>query len=114
MFNIFTIIDYSLKAKQGYQEPEELISETSFGLIESFFIISFIILGLITGGLGFLVFYYGSIIVFILALLFGITLSFDIWIYIKVKSFFKKMSKKVVDYSRKESSGTQGRVIDIN
>jgi uncharacterized protein YacL len=74
----------------------------SFGPIEAVFIISFVILGLITLGLGFLAFYYVSNIAFIFFMLFLLVLSVDIFIFIKVRNFFKKISKKAVDFSKEK------------
>ena len=114
MLNIFKIIGYAFKAKQGADNPSELVSETSFAFIEGFFIISFIILGISTAGLGFLAFYYGSNIILIFSLLFLLALSFDIWVFIKIKKIFNKISKKVVNYSKeKYHQVVDNNIIDI-
>ena len=39
MFNIFKYIGYAFKAKQGINAPDELLADTSFGLVEGFFIL---------------------------------------------------------------------------
>lgn len=102
MLNIFKYTNYALKAKKGINHSDEFIQDVSFSPIESFFILSFIILGLITLGLGFLAFYYTSNIALFFAILFLTVLSVDIWVFIKVKKFFARMSANIVNYSKKK------------
>ena len=113
MIPIIKYIDFAFKAKQGYSAPDELLSETSFSFIESFFISSFIILGIIAGGLGILAFSQGSNFALFFAILFLLVLVFDVWVFIKIKKIFKKLSKKVVDYSKNVYSETKSRIIDV-
>ena len=84
----------------------------SFAL--EFIIVSFIILGLIVGGLGFVAFYYTSNTALLFAVLFFAILCFDIWVFLKVKRFFKKISKKMLHYSKKKYSQiVDNNIIDI-
>lgn len=98
---IFTIIDYALKTKQGYEAPDELMGETSFAFIEGFFILSFVILGILSLSLLFIAFFYNSYLALFFGFLFIMVLSVDIWIFKKVKKFVMSTSKKVVDEIKK-------------
>ena len=91
--NIFKYIGYAFQAKKGISHTDEFVQDVSFGPFETVFIISFVILGIITLGLGFLAFYYVNNIAFIFFMLFLLVLSVDIFIFIKVRNFFKKISK---------------------
>jgi len=100
--NIFKYIGYALKTRQGIHHTDEFVSDISFGAIEAFFIGSFVILGIITLGLGFVAFYYANTVALVLAILFLLVLSLDIFIFIKVRNFFKRISKKAVDFSKEQ------------
>ena len=102
--SIFKYIGYALHAKRGIERPDEFIADISFAPLETFFIVSFIILGLITLGLGFLAFLYASNILLIFALLFLTVLSIDIFFYIKIRRAFIGMGKKVQSFSKKKMS----------
>ncbi|MFT6829603.1 MAG: hypothetical protein ACJAV6_000434 [Candidatus Paceibacteria bacterium] len=95
MFTIFKYIGYALTAKKGFNKPEELVADTSFGLVEGFFIISFIILGLLGGGALFLGFSYGYLFFKIFGIILIIILCIDIMIFRAVKSFIESISTKV-------------------
>ncbi len=114
MYNIIKIIDYSFKAKKGINNTSELATDISFGPLEGLFIISFILFGIIVLGLGFVAFHFISNIALFFAILFLAVLVFDIWLFVNVKLFFKKLSKNVVDLSkRKYKSIKSNNVIDI-
>lgn len=100
MFKIFTYIDYALKVKQGVERPDELLSETGFGFIELYFYLSFAVLALVAGILGFLAYRYSSVGAGIFSFLFVLVLIFDIWIFNKLKSFFDRASKKIVEVGK--------------
>ncbi|MCD5389919.1 MAG: hypothetical protein LR005_00805 [Candidatus Pacebacteria bacterium] len=115
MLNIFKYINYALKTKKGIHHTDELVTDVSFGPLEAIFIISFIILGFLVLGLGFLAFYYVSNIAFFFALMFFVALSIDIWIFIKVKKFFAKMSEKFVNYSKeKYKEFNSDNIVDVD
>ncbi len=112
MFKIFTLIDYALKAKQGMEKPEDLLAETSFAFLEIYFYVSFAFLGLFTFCLWCFVIYFLSVIGGVFATLFSLALAFDIFIFIKVKRFFERMSKKIVDYGKDQF--IQTRIIEVD
>lgn len=95
MLNIFKYIDYVMKAKQGVNAPNELLADTSFGLIEGFFIISFIALGILSGGSLFIGFSYGYLFFKIFGFILLIILFFDILIFRFLKKTVSSISKKV-------------------
>jgi len=99
---MFKFIYYALLAKRAKENPEELLADFSFGPIEGFFIISFVILGIISLGLGFLAFSYGSKITLFFAILFLAILSIDIYIFLKVKRFFLNLTQQAVSFSQKK------------
>ncbi len=104
MFNIFKYIGYAFMAKQGMNAPEELLADTSFGLIEGFFIISFIILGLLTGISLFVGFSYGYLFFKIFGIILLVILAIDIFVYRKIKKFVTKISTKVTNKVKQEIS----------
>lgn len=115
MLNIFKYITYAFKTKKGIEHTDEFIKDVSFGPIEAFFILSFIILGILGFGLGFLAFYYDSGLALFFAIMFLSTLSFDVWIFIKVKKFFTKMSKNMFNYTKqKYKKINSDRIIDVD
>lgn len=95
MFTLFKYIDYGLKAKQGYEAPDELLAETSFAPIEGLFIISFIVLGLVSGASLFAGFLYGYTFLKIFGFLFLGLLILDIMIFRWVKNLVEGISKKI-------------------
>ncbi len=113
--NIIKYISYAFKTKKGIQHTDELMTDISFGPVESFFILSFIFLGIITAGLGFTAFYFSSKIILFFAIMFLFVLSLDIWIFIKIKKFFISVNKKIVHYSQKKYKQFQTKnVVDID
>lgn len=109
----FTIIDYALKGKQAYEAPEDLLSETAFGFIELYFILSFIVLFLLGGGLMTLGIIYSSWVLGVFGFLFLSALGISIFIYIKVQNFFSKMSKKIITETKKGINYTKSKIINI-
>lgn len=95
MFTIFKYIDYALKAKQGYEAPDELIADTAFGPIEGIFFLSFIVLFLLSGGGLFVGFYYSLLFFKIIGFLLLAILIFDIMIFRFIKGLVGQISKKV-------------------
>ncbi len=112
MLNIFKYMDYAMKAKQGYNAPDELLAETSFGLIEGFFITSFIVLGLISGGLLYAGFSLGYLLLKIFGFLFLAVLIIDISIYRIVKRAVKNISRKVT--KKVEEQINNYRTVDVD
>jgi len=102
--NILKIIDYGLKARQGYNAPDELLAETSFGFVEGFFIISFIILGLVSGGLLFFGFRLGYSLMVVFGVLFLFILVVDIILYRFLKSTIQKISTNVTNTVKRQIS----------
>ena len=100
--SIFKYIGYAFHAKRGIEHPDEFIADISFAPLETFFIVSFIILGLITLGLGFLAFWYVSNALLVFALLFLLVLSVDIFLYVKIRRAFIRMGKQVQSFSKKK------------
>ncbi len=113
MLKVFTIIDYVLKAKQGVEKPEELLADTSFSFLEFFFYVSFALLGLFTAALWFFTFFKESAILGFFATLFSLALAFDIFLFIKIKKFFARMSKKIVDYGKQKMAGSEYIEVEI-
>lgn len=109
--NIFKIIDLSLKAKQGIEHPDELLAESSFAFIETIFIVAALVLAVLTLGLGFAAFYYSSYILLFFSILFLFSLSFDIWLYLVVKRFIEKISKKIVATSKEVFIDTKAKIM---
>lgn len=95
MFTIFKYIDYALRAKQGYEAPEELIADTAFGPVEGMFILSFVILFLFSGGSLFVGFYYSLLFFKIIGFLLVAILIADILLFRFLKGLVNKISKKV-------------------
>jgi hypothetical protein len=95
--NIFKVIDYTMKTKQGIEHPDELMSELSFGFIEGYFITSFIILGLLTGASFWFGFISDVIFFKITFWFFLLLLIASIGIFIILKRLVGKISKKVSD-----------------
>ncbi len=115
MFNFFKNIDYTFKTKNGIKDTGGLVSSIFFGQFERLFIISFIMFGILTFGLGFVSFYFSSNIALFFSILFLLIFFFDIWLFKKVKSIFGKVSKKTVDYSRKQSKKIlSGNIVDVD
>ena len=111
---MFKYIGYAFKTKKGIDRTNEFVTDVSFGPLEGIFIISFIILGIVTLGLGFLSFFYLSNLALFFFILFLLILVFDIWIFIKVKRFFSKLSKKTVDFSQKKyKEFSDEKVVDV-
>ena len=106
-------IVYIFQAKKGMDHPDELVSDVSFGLLGSFFVASFVILGILTGILCFVGFYFDLGFFKVFGVLFGMVLGIDIIVYTKVKKYFKRTSKRVVDYSKNEYQKQKSNVIDI-
>jgi hypothetical protein len=101
-----------MKAKQGYTAPDELIADTSFGIIEGFFILSFIILGILAGGSLFVGFSYGYVFFKIFGFILTIILIIDISVYRTVKRFVTKISKQVTSKAREKINDY--RVVDVD
>ena len=97
MFNIVKYIGYAFKAKQGMNAPQDLLADTSFGLVEGFFILSFIALGIVGIGSVFVGFNYGYGFFKVFGIIMLLILILDIIIYRKVKKFIQKMSNQVTD-----------------
>lgn len=112
MLNIFKYIGYALSSKKGINKPEELVADTSFGLIEGFFILSFVILGLLGIGSLFLGFNYGYIFFKIFGIIMIIILFIDIIIFRAVKKFVGKLSTHVTKKVRGVISNNQ--TIDVD
>lgn len=100
-----------MKAKQGVNAPDELLADTSFGLIEGFFIISFIVLGVLTGGSLFLGFYYGYIFFKIFGFILLAVLVIDISIYRVVKRAVSSLSSKITNTVKQKINNH--RVVDV-
>jgi len=113
MFTIFKYIGYALKAKQGITKPDEFIADTSFGLIEGVFIISFIILGILSLGLLFLGFYYNIVGLIIFGVVLSLILGVDVAIYLKVKQYIRRVSKNITDIARNSMSQRQAIDSDV-
>lgn len=113
MFKIFTYIDYVLKTKQGIEKPEELLSETGFGFVEIYFYLSFVFFGVLVCGLGALSYFYNSLVAGIFAGLFLLVLVFDIWLFIKIRSFVERASKKIVEISKKSLNRKVNHTIEV-
>ncbi len=97
---IFKYIKYLFALNKGVHHTDEFIHDISFGTLETFFLLSFFLLGIIIGGLGFFGFSYDNNLALILASLFLIVFLFDIFIFIKVRNIFKKISKKIAQFSQ--------------
>jgi len=102
MLNIFKIIDYGIKGKEGYNAPDELIADTSFGLIEGFFIISFFVLGIVSGALLYFGISFGYNLMVVFGVLFLIILIIDIAIYQFIKKIVQNISTKVTNGVRNQ------------
>lgn len=116
MFTIFKYIDYAMKAKQGYEAPNELLAETTFAPIEWFFILSFIILGLLSGGSLFVGFYFGYLFFKIIGFILLFILCIDIIIFRFIKKTIENISQKVtstVQSEYKKYSVHQSNIINI-
>lgn len=112
---IFKAIDYIFKARKGVKDTSGLVADISFGPLEGLFIISFIIFGFITLGLGFVAFRFESNTALIFSILFLLALIFDIWMFKKIKLFLEKVSNRAVDYSRKKyRSIKSNNIIDVD
>lgn len=97
---LFKYINYAFRTKKAIDQTDEFLSDASFAPLEGVFIISFMILGIITLGLGFLAFFYLSKLALFFAIIFLLILSIDIFIFIKVKKALNKLSRKFVDFSK--------------
>ena len=111
MFNIFKYIGYAFKAKQGINAPDELLADTSFGLVEGFFILSFIVLGIIGGGSVFIGLTYGYLFFKVFGIILLLILCVDIAIYRKIKKFVGRISRKVTSQARNTINNY--RTVDI-
>lgn len=114
MFKLFTYIDYARKAKQGYRAPDELIADTSFGIIEGYFLISFIILGILSGGFIFIGFYYGYLFFKIFGILFLLTLIIDIVIFRFVKKIVTNLSRNITSQVKNRINKNNTIDIEVN
>lgn len=110
--NIFTLIDYGMKAKQGYDTPDEFIAETSFAFVESFFTTSFIILSIISGALLFFGFKFGYNLMILFGVLFLIILIVDIMIYRFTKKTLQNISTQVTSKVKRKMNNI--RTIDVD
>jgi hypothetical protein len=111
MINIFKLIGYGMKAKQGYSEPDDLLADSSFGIVEGFFILSFVILGLISGILLYFGFSYGYSLMTFFGFLFLLMLFVDIAIYRIIKKAVQRISTKVTNTVKKQVSSN--RTVDV-
>lgn len=114
MFTIFKYIDYAMKAKQGYSAPDELLADTSFGVVEGFFILSFIILGLLAGGSLFVGFSYGYVFFKVFGIILTLVLIVDIVIFRMVKRFIGTISKQVTNAAKNKINNYRVVDVDVN
>lgn len=104
-----------MKAKQGYEAPDELLAETSFGPIEGFFISSFVILFLLLGGSFFIGFYYSLLFFKIIGFVLLLILVFDIFLFITIKKIFIRLSKKITTRVKKEVNSFRNiNIMDVD
>lgn len=117
MFIILKYIDYAMKVKQGYEAPNELIAETTFAPIESFFVISFIVLGLLSGGSLFVGFYFGYLFFKIIGFILLFILLINIIIFRFIKKTIENISQKVtnnIQSQYKKYSVNQANIINVS
>jgi F0F1-type ATP synthase assembly protein I len=94
---IFKYIDLARKAKQGYEQPNELLTDLSFGIVEGYFVASMIILSVVTGVSLWLGFFKDIIFFQIIFFLFLILLIGSIILFRIIKRTVARISKKVTD-----------------
>jgi len=95
MASLLNIINYAKKARSGYSNPEELMAETSFGVIEGFFITGLIITGLLMVGLLFTGFYFDITFLKIIGFLFSALFFGIIMLYRFIKKVIKKATNTI-------------------
>ncbi|MCA9353165.1 hypothetical protein KC901_03200 [Patescibacteria group bacterium] len=111
MFQIFKYIGYALKVKQGVHAPEELLADTSFSIVEGFFVTSFVVFGTLAGGSLFLGFYYGYLFFKIVGILLSFILIVDIMMFRSVKRFVRNISAEMTH--RVKSTISNHQTIDV-
>jgi F0F1-type ATP synthase assembly protein I len=94
---ILKYIDLARKAKQGYEQPNELLTDLSFGIVEGYFVASMIILSVVTGVSLWLGFFKDIIFFQIIFFLFLILLIGSIILFRIIKRTVARISKKVTD-----------------
>lgn len=114
MFTFLKYIDYAMKAKQGYEEPDGFLAETAFAPIEGFFILSFIILGVLSGGSLFVGFFYQFLFFRVIGIIFLMILVGDIFLFITVKRIINRFSKKVVNKVKQRIHYNKTIDVDVN
>ncbi|MCI5050911.1 MAG: hypothetical protein MRY57_01225 [Candidatus Pacebacteria bacterium] len=113
MLTLFKYIDYALKAKQGYEAPDELLADTSFGFIEGMFIMSFLILGLLgVLGIGFGI-YFDLTFLVVIGIIFIIFLIIDIKIFLFLKRKVGDLSKKITENVRHNLQRKNAKVYNV-
>jgi hypothetical protein len=95
MFRLLKYFGYFTQAKQVYQKPEEFLSDISFGLVQGYFTIVFII-NLAVIGLSIWLGFFEDILFFkITTFVFIISLIVVIVIYRAIHRFIQKISLHV-------------------
>ncbi len=100
--NIFRTIQYIFEAKKMKENPENFLRELSFAPLETFFYLSFFILGVLTGGFAYLAYVKESDISLIFSVLLGLVLIFDLYVFFLIKRAIRTVVKRVFSFSHKK------------
>lgn len=92
MFRLLKYFGYITQAKQAYQKPEDFVSDTSFGLVQGYFTIVFIINLAIIGLSVWLGFFEDILFFKITTVIFIISLVIIIAIYRAIHKFIQRLS----------------------
>lgn len=99
---MFKYIKYFFDARSAYEKPDEFLADTSFGIVQGFFILSFIVLGLLGGGFIAAGIHYDQGFMRFIGILLVSILALDIFVFIRVKKNISRIAKRTVDYGRKQ------------
>ncbi len=112
MIKIFKYIRYFFQAKKGMNKPDELMTDLSFGIVEGFFVMSLLILGLLAGLAGFLGFYYDSGLLKFFMVLFVLVFIGDLVLLRVLKRGVGRIMKNMTSEVHKRMG--DNRIVDVD
>lgn len=114
MVKLFTFLGYLTQAKKAYEKPQELLSDISFGIIQGYFIISFIVFTLFSGLSIWFGFFKGILFFQFTSVVFVMALVTSIVVYLKLKRFVEIISNNITRNFKKRIPKNHHRVIDVD
>lgn len=105
--------DFVRKIKRGLKNPQEFVSEASFGFIEGYFVISLMVLALFTGISIWLGFFNDIVFFKITTFFFGLLFVSVFIVFQMLKRFTERVSKKITHHMRNRLQ-KKDTVIDVD